>query len=85
MTNATPQILDKDIQVCLVHKIRQTANVYHGTPGSQEALDLYLDALERLAEYVSVKWRGERMVHNIAAARQRLDAVRVQRAPLTAA
>ena len=73
--------LDKNIQFLLVTKIRQAANVYRAAPAasSAEALLTYVAALENLAEYVADKWRGESMVPDIAAARQRFP---VKRTPV---
>src|SRR5580700_6256724 len=73
--------LDKNIQFLLVTKIRQAANVYHASPAgsSADALLAYVAALENLAEFVADQWRGESMVPDIAAARQRFQ---VKRSPV---
>jgi hypothetical protein len=71
-TSNAPE-LGRNIQFLLVTKIRQAASVYRAAPAgsSADALSTYVAALETLAEYVADKWRGESIVPDIAAARQR--------------
>ena len=74
MSTTLLQELDRLIQLSLVTSVRRAANAYKAEPAAPfpESLKTYLSALESLAEYVSAKWRGERAVPEIKAARHRI-------------
>ena len=74
MSTTPVQELDRLIQLSLVISVRRAANAHKAEPADPfpESLKTYLSALESLAEYVSAKWRGERAVPEIKAARQRI-------------
>jgi len=73
MSKSSTQELDQSIQVSLVSRIRHAATVYNAAPAnSPEALDIYLAALEGLADYVAAKWRGAEVAPAAPAATQRV-------------
>ena len=74
MPRSSTQELDLRIQLSLVTSIRHAASAYNAAPATEvpAALETYLSALERLAEYVAAKWRGARIFNEAPVAGQRV-------------
>jgi len=64
------EALDLQIQRSLIARIQQAARTYNSAPPECDAapLQLYLSALEGLAEYVITRWRGAEILHQDHAA-----------------